>query len=241
VTRTSKRPAKATPKRGARTGGPRTTSGGTTKQAAADARRAALLKHARAEIAKHGVHGASLNEIARRAGGSKATIVKLFGNKQGLFSAVLGDTLDGFLGDLEAAVRAEPGASLEATLTALGRRLLRLYLMPEALATYRLLVSAGRAPSELTRTFYEAGHLRVVAAVAALLEPWRGRGIDASVDLAAEAGRFTHLLRSGLYERALLGLAKARASDPAIEAIARESARVLVRGIGSTPAARSIE
>lgn len=223
----------ATTGRSARGARAKTRARPVTKKDAQQARRAALLKHARAEIAKHGIHGASLNEIARRAGGSKATIVKLFGNKQGLFSAVLGDTLDGFVGDLESAVRAEPDASLEATLTALGRRLLALYLMPEALATYRLLVNAGRAPSDLTRTFYEAGHLRVVASVASILERWRGRGVGTDVDLDAEAGRFTHLLRSGLYEQALLGLVKVRANDPAIEATARAAARVLVQGIGA--------
>lgn len=203
----------------------------TTKQDAQDARRAALLKHARAEIAKHGIHGASLNEVARRAGGSKATIVKLFGNKNGLFSAVITETVDALVRDFDAESRARPDASVEHVLADLGGRILRLYLMPEALATYRMLVGNVRAPGDLARTFYETGHMKVVRTVATVLARECDGRLRKDVDLEAEAGRFTHALRSGLYERSLLGLTKGKPSGAAIDAVARDSARALLRGL----------
>jgi AcrR family transcriptional regulator len=53
----------------------------------AEARREAVLEAARHEFARHGLHGASTDAIARRAGISQPYLFRLFGSKKGLFLA----------------------------------------------------------------------------------------------------------------------------------------------------------
>ena len=66
----------------------------------AEARREAVLEAARHEFARHGLHGASTDTIARRAGISQPYLFRLFGSKKELFLAVndacMARTLDTF-------------------------------------------------------------------------------------------------------------------------------------------------
>ena len=66
----------------------------------AEIRREAVLEAARAEFARHGLHGASSDAIARRAGISQPYLFRLFGSKKALFLAVndmcFAQTLDAF-------------------------------------------------------------------------------------------------------------------------------------------------
>ena len=54
----------------------------------AEARREAVLEAARHEFARNGLHGASTDTIARRAGISQPYLFRLFGSKKELFLAV---------------------------------------------------------------------------------------------------------------------------------------------------------
>jgi len=66
----------------------------------ADERRVAVLAAANVEFALRGLHGASTDAIARRAGISQPYLFRLFGSKKELFIAVIDDcyarTLDSF-------------------------------------------------------------------------------------------------------------------------------------------------
>ncbi len=60
----------------------------TATRQTADERREAVLEAARYEFAQHGLHGASTDSIARRAGISQPYLFRLFGSKKALFIAV---------------------------------------------------------------------------------------------------------------------------------------------------------
>ena len=60
----------------------------TTTRQTAEERREAVLEAARYEFAQHGIHGASTDAIARRAGISQPYLFRLFGSKKALFIAV---------------------------------------------------------------------------------------------------------------------------------------------------------
>jgi AcrR family transcriptional regulator len=72
----------------------------TSTRQTAEARRETVLEAARHEFAKHGLHGASTDAIARRAGISQPYLFRLFGSKKELFLAVndacMARTLDVF-------------------------------------------------------------------------------------------------------------------------------------------------
>ena len=57
----------------------------------AEATKSRILAAATAEFASHGLAGARVDEIADRAGANKRMIYHYFGNKDGLFTAVLED------------------------------------------------------------------------------------------------------------------------------------------------------
>ena len=71
------------------------------QRAVADARRALVLEAARASFLELGLEGASLREIARRAGYTPGAIYSYFASKEEVYAALLGESLE----RLNAAVR----------------------------------------------------------------------------------------------------------------------------------------
>jgi AcrR family transcriptional regulator len=200
---------------------------------AAEARRRRILQHADALFRRHGFARTSLNSIVRHAGGSKASIAKFFGNKAGLFAAVMEGVTQDFVARLARIdVRDDPQAGLNR----LGAAILGFYLEPGALMTYRGLVGEGHRHQEMAAGFYRAAHGGVVAAVAAQLQRWQVEGRLPVQDPRADADRFTHILRSGLYEQVLLGLHPRTPNAQEIKAAVRPAVRIFLRGVMSEPA-----
>jgi AcrR family transcriptional regulator len=75
-----------------------------------------LLELAEALFAERGYAGASMDELARRAGVTKPVVYELFGSKEGLFGACVERSIERLAADISAAVRAEtePEARLRA-------------------------------------------------------------------------------------------------------------------------------
>jgi AcrR family transcriptional regulator len=88
-----------------------------TKRKSAEERREAVLDAALVEFAEHGLHGASTEAIAAKAGISQPYVFRLFGTKKELFTAVINrcfrETLDVFQ-------RAAEGKRGEEALDAMG-------------------------------------------------------------------------------------------------------------------------
>jgi AcrR family transcriptional regulator len=90
----------------------------TTQRQTAAERREAVLEAAIHEFAQHGVHGASTEEIARRAGISQPYLFRLFRSKKELFLAVNDACFDRML---EAFREAAAGTAGEEALEAIGQ------------------------------------------------------------------------------------------------------------------------
>ena len=76
----------------------------------ADERRLAVLEAANVEFAQRGLHGASTDAIARRAGISQPYLFRLFGSKKELFIAVIDDCFARTLASFRAAASGTSGA-----------------------------------------------------------------------------------------------------------------------------------
>ena len=50
-----------------------------------------MLEAAKAVFVEHGYAGATLDDVIEQAGGSRATLYKQFGGKEGLFAAVIAE------------------------------------------------------------------------------------------------------------------------------------------------------
>jgi AcrR family transcriptional regulator len=75
-----------------------------------------LLELAEALFAERGYAGASMDELASRAGVTKPVVYELFGSKEGLFGACVDRSIEQLAADIAEAVRAEtdPEARLRA-------------------------------------------------------------------------------------------------------------------------------
>jgi AcrR family transcriptional regulator len=81
----------------------------TSTRQTADERRVAVLAAANIEFALRGLHGASTDAIARRAGISQPYLFRLFGSKKQLFIAVIEDCLARTLDSFRAAAAGRSG------------------------------------------------------------------------------------------------------------------------------------
>jgi AcrR family transcriptional regulator len=96
----------------------------TATRQTADERRVAVLEAANVEFALRGLHGASTDAIARRAGISQPYLFRLFGSKKELFIGVIEACMAQTLGSVRAAASGKSGAAaLEAIGAAYGESL----------------------------------------------------------------------------------------------------------------------
>jgi AcrR family transcriptional regulator len=169
-----------------------------TERKSKEERREEILDAALTVFAEQGLHGASTEEIARRAGISQPYVFRLFGTKKELYTAVVARC---FRQTLETFQRAAEGKRGEEALEAIGQayeRLLqsdRVYLRAQMqayaasedpdiaavvrggygdLVTYVERVS-GAEPAELSRFFSHGMLLNVLASMHGTEEPWGTR------------------------------------------------------------------
>lgn len=84
--------------------------------AVSETRRALVLDAARSVFEEHGIDGASVREIARRAGYTPGAIYSYFDNKEAIYGALLAESLERLNAAVDAAQPADstPAALLEA-------------------------------------------------------------------------------------------------------------------------------
>lgn len=211
------RPSKSTAPRGARA----------RRGAEARSRLRRILSEASRQFLKKGYSGASLNDIIARSGGSKATIQKYFHDKAGLFAAVIAEPARQLV---ESSQLATTQGSPAQVLQAFGERVLAFYLRPDALNAYRGVIAEGHREARIAKVFYAQGHTQIVAALAARLTEWHEQKLVRSKDATADAERFLHILRAGLYEQTLIGLRKSH-SRTAVSAQVEGSVGIFLFGL----------
>ena len=151
-----------------------------------EARRTAILEEAARLFQEAGYERASMNELARRCGGSKATLYGYFSSKEALFVAVVRAIAAQHLSDavVEMQQSIQGDTPLPELLTRFGERMLAVLTHePSALAVYRMVVGeAGH--SNVGQLFYEAGPAQSIQALACVmaqavergqLKPWPPR------------------------------------------------------------------
>ncbi|MDQ2186041.1 TetR/AcrR family transcriptional regulator [Alcaligenaceae bacterium A4P071] len=160
-----------------------------------EARRAAIVEEAAALFLETGYERASVNELARRCGGSKATLYGYFASKEELFIAVVRS----FATDhLSAAIRViATEAAHDAPIGTLLMRFAECLLQvvtddARAIDVYRMVMAeAGR--SDVGELFHRSGPSECIAALAEALSNAMQRGELAPFDPCIRARQFTNL------------------------------------------------
>ncbi|MEO1746625.1 MAG: TetR/AcrR family transcriptional regulator [Pseudomonadota bacterium] len=147
----------------------------------ADRRRAAIEEAAYLVLAEKGYKGASMLEIAKRAGASNETLYKWYGNKQGLFRALVEINAARVTEQLDAVLDGDDGGDPVAGLEAVGIALLSVLTSEKAVALNRAAAGDVHDTGTLGKALAEAGRGSVLPRIAGLFE----RALD---DGALEGG-----------------------------------------------------
>ena len=207
-----------------------------TRSAAEDPRvvrsRVVILAAASEHFVAHGYVGANVDLIAEEAGVSKRTVYNVFGGKEQLFRAVLGEAIDiaeRFSRQMsdELAV----GVDLAADLRAIGVRLSRAVLGGRIVALRRLLIAESRRFPEIAREYYERAPGLVMTTLATRLAALAEKGRLHVADPMMAAEHFAFLVMGAPLDRALLGLGTDRLPDE-LDAVALAGVAAFLRAYG---------
>lgn len=118
-------------------------------------RKAQILWVATEKFLAHGFDGVSLDDIVLTVGGSKTNVYSYFGNKEGLFRAVIESLCELFLRNFKKVNLS--GKDARTGLTLLGTTLLKSLMLDKHIAFQRLvLAESGRFPG-LGQTWFDDG------------------------------------------------------------------------------------
>lgn len=161
-------------------------------------RRAAFIDAGRRLFIGKGFNDTSLADVVADAGGSLATLYKIFGNKAGLLAAVV-DARSQSAEDLIADI-GEAFAEPKAALMQLGAAIRENYFDEEGVAMTRIVISYSLTDPEFAIKFHREKMMSAQNALAELFTRWRDSGIRMTAEPDALAavflGMFVHELHS---------------------------------------------
>ena len=163
-----------------------------------------VLEGAREIFLAHGFEGASVDEIAKAAGVSKATLYSYFPDKRLLFIEVAkseyerqADAAMEWLGD---------DCTTEKWLTHGAEIMLDAFLTDFSKGVHRMAVAEADRFPDLAQGFYESGPLLIRRALTPFFEEAEARGDLKIEDKELAADQFAELCKSGLVPRFQFGI-----------------------------------
>ena len=193
-------------------------------------RRDRILDMAVDVLAERGYRDTTMLEVARRASASKETLYAWFGDKPGLFQAVIRRNADGVRVVLDGHLDGD--APVESALADFGRALAGLLLGESAVAINRAAISEVRSSPALARNLIETGRDATLPGLIRHLERCRAQGALEIDDPEDAAETFIGLLLGDAQIRRLLdGIDAPRGTE--IERRARRAARMFVALYGA--------
>lgn len=163
-----------------------------------------VLDGAREVFMRDGFEGASVDEIARVAGVSKATLYSYFPDKRLLFSEVA--RIECNRQAEEAMAEFDLTDPIAVVLHEAADKIVRFFLSDFGQQVYRICVAESYRFPELGRRFYESGPALVRNRLSAILQPYVARGELKIEDMDLAANQFGELCKSDLFVRRLCGL-----------------------------------
>jgi TetR/AcrR family transcriptional repressor of mexJK operon len=174
----------------------------------------------------HGLDGVSVDAVVDCAGGSKSSVYSYFGNKEGLFVAVVERLCSEILVPL-AAIDVT-GLPLEAGLTKIARVFLDTILAERTLALHRLVVAESIRLPQLGAVWFAHAPQTTYALVAHFLDAYQRASQIFRVEPNRAAKLFLDMLTFDVHHRALLGVAAARTDE--IDRLIMEAVDIFLNG-----------
>lgn len=163
-----------------------------------------VLEGARTVFMRDGFEGASVDDIVREAGVSKATLYSYFPDKRLLFLEVAKTECRA---QSDAAVaQVEATEDLREALTSAAKRMSRFFMSDVGMQVYRIVVGESQRFPELGREFYQAGPAQVRSVLKQFLQCAMDAGKLKIDDLELAVDQFPELCKAGLHLELAIGL-----------------------------------
>jgi len=175
----------------------------------------AILKAATEVFLRCGYANATVDDIVKRAGGSKATVYKHFKNKRELFDAVIDSVV--VRRSKEGIDTAEPDP--EVALKAFGMRRFKVVFSSEHVELMRLIIAEGAQFPDTARNYYEHGPAHSHDVLVSYFDLQNRRGTLKIPDPDAAAFQFMAMLMHRWYLLRLNVNAKPPSQTDADEAV----------------------
>jgi AcrR family transcriptional regulator len=154
---------------------------------------------------QHGFDAVSLDDVLERVGGSKTTLYIYYGNKEGLFAAIVRKMYEEKLAPMRTLDVSAMDA--KAGLNAIGRCFLTCVIDEKGRAFFRMMVAQAERFPALMREFYAEGPEMVQTFVRKNLERWQRQGMLRTGNAKSLAIQFIGIMLGDFSTRSLLGLA----------------------------------
>lgn len=201
-------------------------------------RRARLLAVAADVFFEEGFEGACIDDVIERAGGSKRTIYNEFGNKEGLFEAMIADLVSRYSNDVVTRLNFDEtsGVDVRSALVDHAKRVMTTIYSPRVISLYRTVIGEALRFPRLAKAFYDNGPGRTAVHFARLLQHYREQGEIDVEDCARAAEQFAGLIRDSSYFSVLVGCRKPPTARE-IDARANAAVDLFLNGYGTKPRA----
>ncbi|WP_306115794.1 MULTISPECIES: TetR/AcrR family transcriptional regulator [unclassified Roseovarius] len=163
-----------------------------------------VLEGARSIFMRDGFEGASVDDIARAAGVSKATLYSYFPDKRLLFSEVARVECNRQAEEALEVIGVD--APIEHVLHEAASRIVRFFLSSFGQQVFRICVSESHRFPELGQRFYNSGPALVRERMSKVLTPYVERGILRIDDMDLAASQFGELCKTDMFVRCLCGV-----------------------------------
>jgi len=175
------------------------------RQTRGDRRREEILVAAEEIFLEKGYGNATVDDIAARAGASKATMYKWFGNKETMFAEIVRSRAPDIAHASSEALQAN--GTLSTILINWSMQVLKLVTTPRSVALFKLILAESPRFPELVQIFYEKGPATAQAHLAEFFRRANAARRMHCSDPELAARLFISAAFGEGFERALIGLA----------------------------------
>lgn len=164
-----------------------------------------VLDGARSVFMRDGFDGASVDDIAREAGVSKATLYSYFPDKRLLFTELCNSECRRQADEAEAAI--DYTATVEAQLTFAAERIAGFVMSDFGRNMFRLVIAEGARFPDLAQTFYRNGPGMIHDRLVHHMQHMVANGALKIDDFDLAADQFAQLCKAHIHEKLMFGLA----------------------------------
>jgi|JI10StandDraft_1071094.scaffolds.fasta_scaffold133495_2 TetR/AcrR family transcriptional repressor of mexJK operon len=153
---------------------------------------------------EQGFGAVSMDQVAKTAGVSKATVYAHFQSKEQLFVAIVRAACLSYAENVMPEVRDAP--DMRSALTRIGRSIAGFLMAPRTMAIYRVIVAEGPRFPELAQRYYETGPRNFKRLLTQYLKDAVAQGLLKIENPRLASDQFCSMVRGPLYMQVLLGL-----------------------------------